>query len=173
MERAELIIPQRTRGQRKQAYAFHVARVGVNTGFHYAFAAGIAQNRQRRHRSRLPPEPQNFKEMEAHPHNQEWLNATTAEFNKLLENGTAKIVPIPDEVHQRDIIPLKWVWKYKFDEDGYLTKHKARLCVRGDLEKLPSTAIFFNTWLLWTLLDNYRQHHLLNPRLIEGVCQDG
>lgn len=48
-------------------------------------------------------------------------------------------MPIPDDVHWRDILPLTWVWKYKTNEDGYLTKHKARLCVRGDLEKLPST----------------------------------
>jgi len=31
-------------------------------------------------------------------------------------------------------LPLKWVFTYKFDEDGYLTKFKARICVRGDLQ---------------------------------------
>ena len=31
-------------------------------------------------------------------------------------------------------IPLKWVFLYKFDTDGYLLKHKARICVRGDLQ---------------------------------------
>jgi hypothetical protein len=30
--------------------------------------------------------------------------------------------------------PLPRVFAYKFDEDGYLTKHKARICVRGDLQ---------------------------------------
>jgi Reverse transcriptase (RNA-dependent DNA polymerase) len=29
---------------------------------------------------------------------------------------------------------LLWVFKYKFDTDGYLTKFKARLCVQGDLQ---------------------------------------
>lgn len=29
-------------------------------------------------------------------------------------------------------IPLLWVFAYKFDEDGYLIKCKAHLCVRGD-----------------------------------------
>jgi len=28
-----------------------------------------------------------------------------------------------------------WVYTYKFDEDGYLIKFKARLVVRGDLDK--------------------------------------
>jgi hypothetical protein len=27
-----------------------------------------------------------------------------------------------------------WVFKYKFDSDGFLAKFKARLCVRGDLQ---------------------------------------
>jgi hypothetical protein len=31
-------------------------------------------------------------------------------------------------------IPLTWVFKYKFDIDGYLKKFKARLCARGDLQ---------------------------------------
>jgi hypothetical protein len=28
-----------------------------------------------------------------------------------------------------------WVFTYKFDEDGYLLKYKARLVVRGDLQE--------------------------------------
>ena len=34
----------------------------------------------------------------------------------------------------RQILPLLWVFKYKFDIDGYLEKFKARICVRGDLQ---------------------------------------
>jgi hypothetical protein len=29
---------------------------------------------------------------------------------------------------------LTWVFKYKFDTNGYLKKFKARICVRGDLQ---------------------------------------
>ncbi len=29
---------------------------------------------------------------------------------------------------------MTWVFKYKFDTDGYLVKFKARMCVRGDLQ---------------------------------------
>jgi hypothetical protein len=32
-------------------------------------------------------------------------------------------------------LPLKWVFTYKFDTDGYLVKYKARICVRGDLQQ--------------------------------------
>ena len=31
------------------------------------------------------------------------------------------------------IIPLMWVFTYKFNKDGYLDKYKARLVARGDL----------------------------------------
>lgn len=34
----------------------------------------------------------------------------------------------------KQIIPLIWVFTYKFDTEGYLLKFKARLCVRGDLQ---------------------------------------
>jgi hypothetical protein len=35
---------------------------------------------------------------------------------------------------QEEILPLMWIFTYKFDEDGYLYKFKARLVVRGDLQ---------------------------------------
>ena len=35
---------------------------------------------------------------------------------------------------EAQILPLMWVFTYKFDEDGYLYKYKARLVVRGDLQ---------------------------------------
>ena len=33
------------------------------------------------------------------------------------------------------IVPVLWVFTYKTDTSGYLTKFKARLCVRGDLQE--------------------------------------
>jgi hypothetical protein len=32
-----------------------------------------------------------------------------------------------------EVLPLMWVFKYKFDGEGYLLRYKARICVRGDL----------------------------------------
>ena len=30
---------------------------------------------------------------------------------------------------------LIWIFTYKFDQNGHLVKYKARLCIRGDLQK--------------------------------------
>lgn len=49
--------------------------------------------------------------------------------------GTFKKVK-ESEVDKRikglEILPLRWVFAYKLDSDGYLILYKARLCARGD-----------------------------------------
>jgi hypothetical protein len=32
------------------------------------------------------------------------------------------------------LLPLMWVWTYKFDENNYLAKYKAKLVARDDLQ---------------------------------------
>jgi hypothetical protein len=54
------------------------------------------------------------------------------EYNNLKRQGIFKIV-LKEEISNEQILLLKWVFKYKFDSDGYLQKLKARLYVRGDL----------------------------------------
>lgn len=34
----------------------------------------------------------------------------------------------------KEVVPLTWIFKYKFDEHGYLIKIKARIYVRGNLQ---------------------------------------
>jgi hypothetical protein len=41
---------------------------------------------------------------------------------------------IARDTAQATPLPLMWVFKYKLNTDRYLTKFKARLCVRGDLQ---------------------------------------
>src|SRR6266436_9602366 len=55
------------------------------------------------------------------------------EYNNLKRRGTFKIVP-KEEASNKQILLLKWVFKYKLDSDGYLQKLKARLYVRRDLQ---------------------------------------
>jgi len=58
--------------------------------------------------------------------------AAHTEWGKLQGKGTFKSVRRDEVVGQ--LIPLMWVFTYKFDQDGYLLKHKARIVVRGDLQ---------------------------------------
>jgi len=41
------------------------------------------------------------------------------EYNDLKRRGTFKTV-LKEEVYNEQILPLKWVFKYKFDSNGYL-----------------------------------------------------
>ena len=43
------------------------------------------------------------------------------------------------------ILLLLWVFTYKFDTDGYLFKFKARICVRGDLQRLDDPTTYAAT----------------------------
>lgn len=63
------------------------------------------------------------------------MEAVQVEIKKLQDKNTWKEVAFGTaDKNGKKPIPLTWVFKYKFDEQGYLTKMKARLCVRGDLQ---------------------------------------
>ena len=62
-----------------------------------------------------------------------FLKAIEKEYNNLKRHGTFKTIPKVTAANEQ-ILPLKWVFKYKFNSDGYLQKLKARLYVRGDLQ---------------------------------------
>lgn len=63
----------------------------------------------------------------------QFTQAANREFEHLQSRGTFKLAS--RTAAKGEILPLVWVFKYKFDNDGYLLKYKARLCVRGDLQK--------------------------------------
>jgi hypothetical protein len=41
---------------------------------------------------------------------------------------------LKESIKNKQILPLKWVFTYKIDSNGFLSKFKARICVRGDLQ---------------------------------------
>jgi len=87
--------------------------------------------RARIHRNELPPEPNNWTEAKRHTYSKYWFDAAHTEFAALDKRGT--FIKCNREKHHSPL-PLLWVFKYKFDTDGFLTKFKARICVRGDLQ---------------------------------------
>jgi hypothetical protein len=67
-----------------------------------------------------------------HSHRAGFETAAHIEYKELQERGTFTLVP--ESEAQGMIIPTKWHFTYKFDEEDYLSKYKARLVVRGDLQ---------------------------------------
>ncbi|KAJ9481139.1 hypothetical protein VN97_g12361 [Penicillium thymicola] len=102
-----------------------------------AFTTGLngSNTHTRTHRDELPREPQNWREMMNHPFNEGFLAAAGLEVKTIERKGTFEVIQRPND-RSIQVLPLKWVFNYKFDSDGYLVKLKARICVRGDLQKL-------------------------------------
>ncbi len=67
-----------------------------------------------------------------HAHAKGFKAAALTEYTELRKRGTFEIV---NRTNDMEPLPLIWVFSYKFDTDGKLLKYKARLCVRGDLQK--------------------------------------
>jgi hypothetical protein len=70
-------------------------------------------------------EPSNFEEARNGAH---WIKVMEEELNKIEKNETWELVPRPKE---KKIIGTKWVLKKKLNEDGQLTRNKARLVCKG------------------------------------------
>jgi hypothetical protein len=131
--------------RRRQA---HFIEAAPDLSKYFAFAATIAQaneatltasqlrinyNPTRIYRDDLPPPPRHWKELNRHAHKKQFEAAAVAEFNSCWKKGTFANLDIT--ANRTNAVPLMWVFTYKFDENGYLLKHKARLVVRGDLQE--------------------------------------
>ena len=69
-----------------------------------------------------------------HQYANEFKKAVDKEFSALLNKGTFEYIPKSEIDDDTTPLPLMWVFTYKFDQDGYLLKHKARLVARRDLQ---------------------------------------
>jgi hypothetical protein len=52
-----------------------------------------------------------------------------------LESHNTYSIVTRDDAHDAPVLPLKWVYANKTDESGEIKQRKARICVRGDLQK--------------------------------------
>jgi hypothetical protein len=69
------------------------------------------------------------------PHKQGFIAAMHREISDVKRKGTYRVINWKDfNAQDHEVLPLLWVFKYKFDIEGYLIKYKARICVRGDLQ---------------------------------------
>jgi hypothetical protein len=97
----------------------------------------IKPRKEGKHVSELPPEPTSWKGAQNGPFKEQWLEAMKKELRSLVKLGVWRTME--REKASSQPLPLKWVYKYKLDEDGYLTSFKARICIRGDLQPLSTT----------------------------------
>jgi hypothetical protein len=86
----------------------------------------------RPHVSNVSPLPKRWKDLKDHEHGREFEKAAQEEIANLERKQTWK--RISREHTRTKPLPLKWVFNYKFDQEGFVIKHKARICVRGDLQ---------------------------------------
>ncbi len=110
--------------------------------FHTAFNAIDRIPRHKFHRTDLPSPPKYWKEMLAHSHKDSFMAAAIKEYSALKARDTFIEVQSSDHTDEEPL-PLMWVFTYKFDNNGYLEKYKARLVARGDLQR---NSIFQETY---------------------------
>jgi hypothetical protein len=124
-------------GKRKRVHKLYVSRIDQLLGWllSYNLALSDTTSVTRTHQNQLPLYPENWNEVLRHPYCDQFIEAAEKEYNDLCRAHTFWFI---DNLSLADQsikpLPLKWVFKYKFDSDGFLIGYKARICVRGDLQ---------------------------------------
>jgi hypothetical protein len=70
-------------------------------------------------------EPNSFEEANTDEH---WIKAMEEELDQIEKNETWELVPRPKD---KNVIGTKWVFRNKLNEDGQVTRNKARLVCKG------------------------------------------
>lgn len=83
----------------------------------------------------IPPEPKHQSDACRHEDFQDWIDAEWIEMDTVYGMGTIKFVHVGLLPMGVSLIPTKFAYKCKFGSSGEEIKKKARLCVRGDLQK--------------------------------------
>lgn len=114
--------------RRHQAYLTDLARPDELPAYHSAFTLGTKAGHPRIQQDDLPPPLRSWKELQSHRYGKEFKEAAKKEYRS---RDTLQIIPKTSDIK---VIPLTWVFTYKLDANSYLTKAKAHICVRGDLQ---------------------------------------
>jgi hypothetical protein len=95
------------------------------------------------HISTLPSSSAHWRAMLKHSHEDEFRKVAQLEFEIIENRDTWEIVN--KSIVNQKIISLKWVFIYKNDSNDYLTKYKARIVVRDDLQNVDSQDVYAAT----------------------------
>ena len=121
---------------RDEMYAFNVANASSPGEFKFGFRSPIGL--------RVGQDesiPQNWADIQKSEFYEEWLNAMRLELDEQIGIGTFSADVVPNGV---DVITGKWVFAWKTDSDGYITKAKVRLIASGFGQQLGVD--YFNTF---------------------------
>jgi hypothetical protein len=117
-------------------------RRAAHAAYHAAFAACLDEDISKKtdkpsklHRDQIPPPPKSYKKLKGHVFESEFWTAIKAEMGTCWAKLCFSLTDATVATADAEILPLMWVFTYKFDEDGFVYKFKARLVVRGDLQK--------------------------------------
>ncbi|KAI1003578.1 hypothetical protein K3495_g4629 [Podosphaera aphanis] len=119
--------------QRKERALFHLEvhrNLDQLSAFHVAIQQGSKSSKLKLHKSQLPPPPENWYQLQYHPHREGFNAAAHLEFVTLTKQETLK--PVKEEEVNPN--PVKRVFTYKTDDNSYLLKYKARMVIRGDFQ---------------------------------------
>jgi hypothetical protein len=140
MEETQLQTPEMTPERseddsvrRHDVYLATIAHPEARISQHQAFLVGMEFQKRKIHRTELPAAPKYWNQLQTHPHRLGFKAAAEKEITDLRKQDTFQ--SIQESSVRRFVIPLMWVFTYKFDDNGYLIKYKARLVVRGDLQR--------------------------------------
>lgn len=87
------------------------------------------------HQNELPPKPNQWKELEKHMFGTEFKADCVLELRNLEARECWRVVPSIPAEQETAPLPLKWVFTYKTDADGFLTRCRSRIVVRGDMQE--------------------------------------
>ena len=108
---------------REKMHVFNVANASSSEEFEFGFRSPIGL-----HVGQAESIPQNWADIQKSEFYKEWLNAMRLKLDGHIEIGTFLADVIPKGVN---VITAKWVFAWKTDSDGYITKAKVRLVARG------------------------------------------
>jgi hypothetical protein len=75
--------------------------------------------------------PKTYSQAMKSPDSASWVEAISAELSAMERLGVWKVVDIPAGV---ELLNTVWIFRQKFDENGQLSKYKARLCAAGNFQ---------------------------------------
>jgi hypothetical protein len=81
------------------------------------------------HQSQLPPAPKAVKQLNTHMFGDQFRRAMDIEWRDLRAKGVFGQTEQSKATADSEVLPLMWVFAYKTDGDGYLSRFKARLVV--------------------------------------------